>query len=136
VNPNVMIEIGRMEALERPLLILRDAEGPELPTDLQGLLYEQLNATGDPLHGQVAEALGRQQALQALKGRDRFLSETILTRDAGLSEEVARRISRRYPAWQGFLDAEPVVVAGQVGISRHLVDAVKETLKTLHSAEA
>lgn len=67
VNPNVMIEIGRMEALERPLLILRDAEAPELPVDLRGLLYEQLNAEGDRLHGQVADALGRQQALQALR---------------------------------------------------------------------
>jgi molecular chaperone HtpG len=134
-NPNVMIEIGRMEALERPLLILRDAAAPELPADLQGLLYEELKATGNQLHSEVVEALGRQQALQALKGRDRFLSETILKRDASLNEQASKQISRRYPAWQGFLDADSATVASQVGIPRPLVEAIKETLKSLHSAD-
>jgi hypothetical protein len=136
LNANVMIEIGRMEALERPLLILRDGAASELPADLHGLLFEELKATGSKLRGEVADALGRQQALQVLKGRDRFLSETVLTRDASLSEQASRQISRRYPAWQGFLDADSGIVASQIGIPRHLVDAVKETLRALHDAEA
>jgi molecular chaperone HtpG len=136
LNPNVMIEIGRMEALGRPLLLLRDAAFAEPPADLQGLLHEDLHAAGAQLRNEVADALGRQQKLQELKGRDRFLSETILTRDASLSEQASRVISRRYPAWQRFLDTDSAAVADQVGISRHLVDAVKETLKALHRAEA
>ena len=31
LNPNVMIETGRMEALQRPLLLLRDAAAAGLP---------------------------------------------------------------------------------------------------------
>jgi molecular chaperone HtpG len=135
INPNVMIEIGRMEALERPLLILRDASAPELPADLKGLLYAEIKGANSQLRGEVIDALNRQQALQALKGRDRFLSETILTRDAGLSESVSSQISRRYPAWQSFLDADSATVANEVGISQYLVDAVKETLKALHNAK-
>lgn len=42
VNPNVMIEIGRMEAIQRPLLLLRDTAAAELPADRHGLLYEEL----------------------------------------------------------------------------------------------
>ena len=49
VNPNVMIEIGRMEALERPLVLLRDAAAPALPADLEGLLYAELDAAGKAL---------------------------------------------------------------------------------------
>jgi molecular chaperone HtpG len=135
VNPNVMIEIGRMEALERPLLIFRDAGAPPLPADLQGLLYEELKETEGRLHDEVAKALGRQQTLQALKGRDRFLSESVLTRDASLSEQASKQISRRYPGWHEFLETDSAVIASQLGIHRQLVDAVKETLKALHSPE-
>ena len=135
VSPNVMIEIGRMEALERPLLILHDDAAPALPADLNGLLYEEITATGDGLHREVADALMRQQEVQALKGHDRFLSEAILMRDASLSEQASKQISRRYPAWSGFLDADSAEVASQVGISRHVIEAVKETLKALYSAE-
>jgi hypothetical protein len=35
-NPNVMIEIGRMEAIGRPLVLIRRKGSPELPVDLRG----------------------------------------------------------------------------------------------------
>lgn len=131
VNPNVMIEIGRMEAIERPLLLLRDGGAPPLPADLNGLLYEELRASGDRLRGEVRDALARQESLQLLTGRDRFLSETVLTRDAGLNEQVSREITRRYPTWQGFLGADVPTIAQAVGLPPRLVDAVKETLAAL-----
>ncbi|GAA4440483.1 ATP-binding protein [Phytohabitans houttuyneae] len=131
INPNVMIEIGRMEAIGRPLLLLRDAAAPPLPADLHGLLYEQLRATGTDLPAEVREVLARQESLRALTGRDRYLSEAVLIRDAGLNEQVSREITRRYPTWQGFLDADPQAVAHAVGLPRRLVDAVKETLASL-----
>lgn len=136
VNPNVMIEIGRMVALERSLLILRDVTAPDPPENLKGLLYEELQASGDMLRVEVGEALSRQQALQSLKGRDRFLSETVLTRYASLGEQVSRKISRRYPAWREFLDADSSAVAAEIAIQRHLVESVKETLRALLSSEA
>jgi hypothetical protein len=78
--------------------------------------------------------LARQESLQTLTGRDWFLSETVLTRDAGLNEHVSREITRRYPTWQGFLDADTQMIAQAVGLPRRLVDAVKETLATLPAA--
>lgn len=134
-NPNVMIEIGRMEALERPLLLLRDAGAAKLPADLDGLLYEELSATGDGLRAEVREAIGRQEPLRALTGRDRFLSETVLTRDVGVDGQRAREISRRYPTWRAFLDVDSTTVARTVGLNKAVVDGVKQTLETLYAAD-
>jgi hypothetical protein len=135
VNPNVMIEIGRMEALEQPLLIVRDRDAPPLPADLQGLLYEELDGTGAELEGRVAEALGRQHALQALRSHDRFLSETVLMKNAGLNEDASKEISRRYPTWREFLAADAAAVASQARIPRSIVEAVQRILSTLLNPE-
>ncbi len=109
VNPNVMIEIGRMEALERPLVLLRDAGAPELPADLNGLL----SAKGDSLAEEVRKALARQEPFRRLSG-DRYLSETVLRRDAGLNDQVSRQISRRYRTWRAFCAADAGEVARQL----------------------
>ena len=68
VNPNVMIEIGRMEAIGLPLLLLRDTAAGALPADLNGLLYEELRATGSDLVSEVRDALARQDRLRGLRG--------------------------------------------------------------------
>ena len=130
LNPNVMLEIGRMEALQRPLIILRDAGAADPPADLQGLLYEQIRAAGrSDLRSEIAEMLARQQALRVLKPQQRYLSVSVLTREANLGEQASRQISRLYPVWRDFLDADETAVARQVGIPPHLVSAVKETLR-------
>jgi len=131
VNPNVMIEIGRMEALERPLLLLRDAAAPALPVDLTGRLYEELRATGGDLVGEVRKTLDRQSALRALAGA-RYLSDAVL-RGAGLAENASRQISRRYPTWEAFLAADSDAVARQVGLHRGFVDAAKAALAAADS---
>ena len=130
INPNVMIEIGRMEALERPLVMLRDSSAPELPADLKGLLYADLSATGEALVGEVREALARQEPFQALRGHgDRFLSETVLRRDAGLNDQLSRTISRRYKTWRAFQQAEAIKVARELGV-RHpgTIEAAQQAL--------
>jgi hypothetical protein len=131
VNPNVMIEIGRMEAIGRPLLLLRDASAPPLPADLHGRLSEPLRAAAGDLRGEVRDALARQEPLRALTGRERFLSQTVLTRDAGLNEQVSQEISRRYPTWRAFLDADTHLVAQAVRLSAQMVAGVKDTLAAL-----
>jgi molecular chaperone HtpG len=114
VNANVMIEIGRMEAIGRPLLLLRDPAASDLPADLNGLLYEDLRAIGGDLVIEVRDALARQDRLRGLRGT-RFLSETALKRYAFLDGEVSKKISRTYPTWDEFLSADPAQVARQVG---------------------
>jgi hypothetical protein len=127
VNPNVMIEIGRMEALERPLLLLRDAAAPELPADLRGLLYEELDTSGADLIDEVRQALARQDALRSMEGA-RSLSETVLTRYTKLDSQVSQAISRRYPTWQEFIDAPSDRVAHEVDLPHYIVDGVKQAL--------
>ena len=74
-----MIEIGRMEALERPLVLLREINAPDLPADLKGLLYAELDADLGKLEHRVREEVSRQEPLHRLNG-DRFLSEGLLKR--------------------------------------------------------
>jgi molecular chaperone HtpG len=128
VNPNVMIEVGRLEALQRPLLLLRDAESAALPADLHGLLYEELHASGSDLVSEVRDALNRQERFRALNGA-RFLSETVLRRYASLDGEVSRMISQSFPTWNEFLQADAGQIARQLGINHAIVHAVQDSLR-------
>lgn len=128
VNPNVMIEVGRMEALERPLVLLRDSSAPDLPADLKGLLYGEIDGDSADLVDTVREIISRQEPLQQLTGRDRFLSQRVLEREAGLNERLSREISQHYPTWQSFIDADNDVVARLIGTRPVTVQAAKEAL--------
>ncbi len=128
LNPNVMIEAGRMEALQRPLLLLRDAAADELPANLDGLLYEVLHASGSELTDVIRNAIVRQDRLRTLQG-PRYLSETALKRYAFLDGELSRKISRQFPTWDEFIQADADQVARQIGANRHTVQAAQESLK-------
>lgn len=127
VNPNVMIEIGRMEALERPLVLLRDSAAPKLPADLNGLLYAEVDAGSAELVDAVREALARQEPLRRLTG-DRFLSEGVLRRHTDLNDRLSREISKQYGSWQAFLTADNDEVARRIGAHPGTVQAAKESL--------
>jgi len=128
VNPNVMIEVGRMEALERrPILLLRDASAPDLPADLHGRLYQVVTRTGQDLVSEVRDAIERQEALRVLRG-ERFLSETALRSIARVDGPVGREISRRYETWQTFLATDSAVIASQVNLPLPMVEGIKATL--------
>jgi molecular chaperone HtpG len=128
LNPNVMIETGRMEALQRPLLLLRDAAATELPANLDGLLYEELRTSGSDLTEEVRNAIVRQDRLRTMQG-PRFLSETALKRYAFLEGEVSRKISRQFPTWDEFIQADADQVARQIGANRAIVQAAQQSLK-------
>jgi len=128
LNPNVMIETGRMEALQRPLLLLRDAAAAELPANLNGLLYEELHNSGSDLTDEVREAITRQDRLRQLRG-SRYLSETALKRYAFLEGDVSRKISRMFPTWHEFIQADPDQVAREIGANRMTVQAAQTSLK-------
>jgi molecular chaperone HtpG len=127
LNPNVMIEIGRMEALERPILLLRAAGAPELPADLHGRLYEEVYESGDSLISEIRNVLSRQNALLGLRGV-RYLSEAVLKRYAKLDGQTSKEISRRYSTWEAFIESDSNEIAAQVGLSPVLIDAIKVTL--------
>jgi molecular chaperone HtpG len=127
VNPNVMIEIGRMEALQRPLLLLRDTAAAEPPSDLRSLLYEELRAAGSDLVSEVRDIIARQDRLRSLRGA-RYLSETALHRYAALDSEVSKKISRSFPTWEEFIRADAGQVARNLGINRNIVQAVQTSL--------
>ena len=131
LNPNVMIEIGRMEALERPLVLLRDTTAPELPADLNGRLYGELDAGQGDLVAAVRETLKKQDPLMRLATGDRFLSETVLIREAGLNDQLSREISRRYGTWKAFVDADDTDIARHVGGRPAMIRAAKESLLDL-----
>jgi hypothetical protein len=133
LNPNVMIEIGRMEALQRPLLILRAADASPLPADLNGLLYEDVRRTGGDLAGEIRDVLSRHDLLRGLHAV-RYLSEAVLKRHVGLDGEIARLIIREYPTWESFLAADPAEVARQTGIKIQIIRAAQASLRDADSA--
>lgn len=55
-NPNVAIEIGFMQALQRKVLVLKDRRVPMLPTDLAGRLYREFDSYN--LAPTVRQAIG------------------------------------------------------------------------------
>jgi molecular chaperone HtpG len=128
LNPNVMIETGRMEALQRPLLLLRDAAAAELPANLNGLLYEELHTSGSDLIDEVRGAIARQDRLRNLQG-SRYLSETALKRYASLDSEISRKISRLFPTWDEFTQADAGQVARQIGANQMTVQTAQALLK-------
>ena len=117
-----------MEALQRPLLLLRDAAAAELPANLNGLLYEELRASGSDLIDEVRNAIARQDRLRNLEG-SRYLSEAALKRYASLDSGVSRKISRLFPTWDKFIRADTDQVARQIGINQMIVQAAQRSLK-------
>ena len=128
LNPNVMIKAGRMEALQRPLLLLRDAAAAGLPANLNGLLYEELRTSGSDLTDEVRSAIIRQDRLRTLQG-PRYLSESALRRYASLDSEVSGKISRLFPTWEEFIGADAGQVARQAGVNPMIVQAAQSSLK-------
>ena len=59
----------------------------------------------------------------------RYLSETALKRYAFLEGEVSRKISRLFPTWDQFIQADPDQVARQIGANRMTVQAAQTSLK-------
>jgi molecular chaperone HtpG len=129
VNPNVMIEIGRMEALERTMVLIRDVEAPDLPADLTGLLYSQLDPDAADLIDDTRNELGRHEAFKALTG-ERYLSRSVLVR-AEIPARISEAISEHYPTWGAFLGADTNEVGRRVGTSPYMIQAAKDALQKL-----
>ena len=134
-NPNVMIEVGRMEALGLPILLLQQAEHEPLPSDLMGRLYEVIgNGDDRQLTERVRETLRRQAVFTAQRGEP-FLSTHILIQ-GGLSEDVAVSVANEFSSCQAFVAADPETVARQLGLARRLVGLAQEIVTDVLTAQA
>jgi len=87
-----------------------------------------LRASGNDLIDEVREALARQDRLRSQQGK-RYLSETALKRYAFLEGEVSRKISRLFPTWEGFIQADADHVAREIGANQMIVQAAQTSLK-------
>lgn len=116
-----------MKALERPLMLFRDINAPELPANLKGLFYEELDVGDANLDDRVHEKLSRQEPLHRLTG-DRFLSVGVLRHETAVNDRLYGGLSSKYPTWQTFLKADNDEVARRVGALPGTIQEAKEML--------
>ncbi len=128
-NPNVMIEIGRMEVFKRPLLLLKQKDSQELPADIRERLYVEYadNESGEKLVESLREQILRQQRFCQQEG-EKYLSEVILKKIEGLNEQLCRKIAREFETCDDFMSVEPDTIAPRLGVSPLLVRVAQEGL--------
>lgn len=127
-NPNVMLEIGRMEALERPLLLLRRADGPDIPADLAGQLWSGYDPGSMTLAGELKAEVLKHEGFADQRGRAHYLSRHTLV-GLGVGEAPARALSGAYETCEAFVNADAETVAGRLGLSRRLVQFAQGELR-------
>ncbi len=129
-NPNVLIEVGRMEALGRPLLLLKKDGAEEVPADLRGHICEGYGGYGDGLVERVREAIRKRPSFTEQKG-EKFLSETLLRKSAGhlLSAAVIQKLAEGFEACEDLLAVSPATAEQRHGIEAPLVEMAQKALR-------
>jgi len=134
-NPNVMLELGMMLTLNRPVLLLRakDADSTgELWANLSGKLYETYDAwdTPEALKEQLAEIVQKYTAFRQLAQKDapKFLSPVLL-REAPIREEAVRAVCHEFETVEDFLQAEAEAVAARTRLNAYMVRALQDYLR-------
>ena len=126
-NPNVMIEIGRMEVFDRPLLLLRRSESNKPPADLRERLYVEYSPDSDDLVNNLREEILKNVEFCGQEG-ERYLSQVLLRRESGLNEEVCKKIAGHYESCKQFLNASANDVSSLLDIQEALVVAAQESV--------
>jgi hypothetical protein len=116
-NPNVMIEVGRMEALGRPILLIQH-DDHQLPADLTGRLYDTVSDIGE-LPQQARKVLDRHPAFTDQSGEP-FLSASVLT-GAGLRDDDARQLARIFSSCRELAGADPDTLGRRLGMAPGLI---------------
>jgi molecular chaperone HtpG len=117
-NLNVYIEVGRMEALGRPLVLLKRDGTPDLPADLKGHLYAAYGGAGQEMVDRLRQEIMKLPAFVGQKG-ERFLSETVLrrcTREIGLGEVAVHKLAEAFQTCDDFLAADAVTTGKRLGL--------------------
>jgi len=131
-NPNVMIEIGRMEVLARPLLLLKRTGSLPLPADLRERLFIEYADNSEDLVSELREHISANRHFVDQRAEP-YLSEVLLARVEGLSSRACQLIAREYRACHEFIAADPIAVATRLGLSHHLVRAAQDGVRELLS---
>ena len=129
-NLNVYLEVGRMEALGRELLLLKREGTPDLPADLRGHLHVQYGGAGPAMVEALrAEILKRKRFVE--QRGEHYLSETVLRRCAGdqVAEAAIRKIAAAYDTCDDFLAADAGEVARRLTLGRGGVEDAQGALK-------
>lgn len=129
-NPNVMIEIGRMEAMKRPLLLLRRVDAPVLPVDIRERLFCEYDASQAEDDGYWKSQLLKHEAFCRQRG-PAYLSNTLLSRVSGLSDKICAQVAQEYTLCDEFLRAEPASLAKRLSVSPLLVQAAQEQVREI-----
>lgn len=127
-NPNVLIELGRMDSFDRPKLLLRRVGAPELPADLSGHSYFEYDPASPTLREDLRAVIESHKGLSPLRGRLRHLSHHTLVA-LGFGDDFARKLAAAYDTCEAFVNAEPAVIAERLGVGGALVRAAQSELR-------
>ncbi len=127
-NLNVMIEIGRMEALRRPILLLKRKDSSPVPADLRGHLRVEYEGEGDALVALLRAEIARDPAFLGQQG-ERWLSPTFLRREGEMSDEVCRRLSAHFRTCKALLAADIEREAQVAGVRPNTIRGAQEWVR-------
>jgi len=129
-NPNVMIEIGRMEAYGRPVVLIKQKNAPSPPADLRERLHVEYDGEGDNLVENLREDIAKQKQFVNQQGEP-YLSVTLLKKIQGLSEQFCKKIADQYESCTDFISASPEQVSEKLGINVLFIKAAQEYIQSI-----
>ena len=124
-NLNVCVEIGRMEAIGRPMLLVKGASR-ELPSDLDGRLYVDLDPTAPDLQKALADEVSKNDMFRDQLGVP-YLSRSALE-ECGVGGAATERIMSMFETWDAYLSAEAEDIAKVTNINPALARAIQVQL--------
>ncbi|MBR7829975.1 ATP-binding protein [Actinospica sp. MGRD01-02] len=131
LNQGLVNEVSISQILGQPQLILCDEGHPALPASFADVPQQTVHGLGAVLRKGVRSGLAEHPEVNRVRAYERYLSPSVLAWCAGLEESVGEAVSRRYPTWSEFQEADSADVARAVDIDVALVEAAKSGLRLL-----
>lgn len=111
-NPNVMIEIGRMEAFNRPVLFLRRKGASSSIADLGGRLYTEYESTGDKLVDELREKIHGSPFFAEQHG-EHAITAAVFEREADVPAARVKAVMRAYRSCEALANATDLDATAQ-----------------------
>jgi molecular chaperone HtpG len=128
-NPNVCVEIGRMEAIGRPMLLVKGAPS-DLPSDLKGRVYIEIDPDARDLQKILSGEISKNDMFRDQLGLP-YLSKAALE-ECGVGGEAGTRIMAAFETWDAYLAAEVDEIARITNVNPALARAVQVQLGEMH----
>jgi hypothetical protein len=145
LNPNVMLELGMTEndPLDRPVLILREKQGKEPPSDLKGRLYVEYSRPGGEQSERIV-AIGRElrERLEAIDDierlrsarQQRYLSSRYINRQLdqarlNMKPDEIERLQNQFRTVEELMQADAATIAQRAGFPPNLASLVARVFK-------